>query len=57
MAIPSESTQIIPGEDYRACAAVGIGAVDGAFVDDVRITDMRIYGARMPFYFRCRTIE
>lgn len=50
--IPSESTHIIPGEDYRACAAIGIGAVDGAFVDGVRITDMRIYGARMPFYFR-----
>ena len=50
--IPSETPGKTPGEDYRGAAALGIGAVDGAFVDDVTIRDVKVYGARMPLYMR-----
>lgn len=50
--IPSESSGKFPGEEYRGAAALGIGAVDGAFVDDVTIRDVKIFGARMPLYMR-----
>ena len=38
--------------DFRGAAALGIGAVDGAFVDDVTIRDVKVFGARMPLYMR-----
>ena len=50
--IPSETPGKTPGEDYRGAAALGIGAVDGAFVDDVTIRDVKIFGSRMPLYMR-----
>ena len=52
LVVPSEDLRCLEGEDYRACSAIGIGAVDGAFVDDIRIKDVRICGARMPFFMR-----
>ena len=39
-------------QDFRGAAALGIGAVDGAFVDDVTIRDVKVFGARMPLYMR-----
>ncbi len=50
--VPSEYMGNVEREDYRGAAALGIGAVDGAFVDDVTIRDVKIFGARMPLYMR-----
>lgn len=50
--VPSESLSTIPGEDYRCASALGLSAVDGAFVDDVTIRDVKVYGARTPLYVR-----
>lgn len=50
--VPSERQPMLEGEDYRAAAALGIGAVDGAFVDGVTIRDVKIFGSRMPLYMR-----
>ncbi|MBR2873523.1 MAG: hypothetical protein IKB99_08490 [Lentisphaeria bacterium] len=50
--VPSENLSTLPGEDFRAGSALGIGAVDGAFVDNVTIRDVKVYGARTPLYMR-----
>lgn len=50
--VPSESPPRIPGEEHHGAAGLGIGAVDGAFVDDVTIRDVKIFGVRMPLYMR-----
>ena len=50
--VPSEALSNIVRDEYRCAAALGIGAVDGAFVDGVTIRDVKIFGARMPLYMR-----